>query len=194
MARLHTGPGALAVARQAFGPPAACAGTTPGRCILSRSPPTPMTPISFRATWTPAALDRLTSVPGALALWGSAGGLLAAVVPGPAALHPWLLASILALHLAHAARCRRRPPRVRSLAGFAWAPLGRLRRVPAATPLLAAKRYWFTASEAYQPMLVWVGWWCCGTFPGDPEGVEYVFFTRGSTRYALPARELVPAP
>jgi hypothetical protein len=153
-----------------------------------------MTLISFRAARHPAALDALPAVLGALALWGSAAALLAAAVPGSAAPCPWLIAAGLALHLAHAARCRRRPPRVRSLAGFAWAPAGRLRRIPAGTPLLAAKRYWFTPSEAYEPMRVWIGWWSCGTFPGDPDQVEYVFFSRGSTRYALPARDLVPAP
>ena len=155
-----------------------------------------MTLMSFRAAGHTAALDALTAVLGACALWGGAAGLLAAVVPGPAGVYPWLTAAGLALHLAHAARCRRRPPRVRSLAGFAWAPLGRLRHIPAATPLLAAKRYWFTESQAYEPMRVRVGWWNCRTFSGDtgPEEVEYVFFTRGSTRYALPARELVPAP
>lgn len=83
---------------------------------------------------------------------------------------------------------------MRSLAGFAWAPLGRLRYIPPATPLLAAKRYWFTESQAYEPMRVRVGWWNCRTFSGDtgPEEVEYVFFTRRSTRYA--AQHAVRAP
>lgn len=141
----------------------------------------------------PAALDRVLSLLGITAAW-SLASILAA---GPLPLHPalYLSAFVLAFaaHLAHDARCRSRPPRVRSLAGFLWTPAGRFRRIPVGTPLLAAKRYYFNPSQAYQPMLVWVGWWNSKTFTGDPASAEYFFFERSSTRYAILARDLVPA-
>jgi hypothetical protein len=141
----------------------------------------------------PAALDRGLSLLGITAAWSLASMLTAGVRP----LHPALYLSAFVLgcaaHLAHDARCRSRPPRVRSLAGFLWAPAGRLRRIPVDTPLLAAKRYHFSPSQAYAPMLVWVGWWNCRTFTGDPSSAEYFFVERGSTRYAIPARDLAGA-
>jgi L-alanine-DL-glutamate epimerase-like enolase superfamily enzyme len=141
----------------------------------------------------PAVLDRVTSLLGITAAWSLAAMLAAFARP----LHPALYLSgfglAVAAHLAHAARCRSRAPRVRSLAGFLWAPAGRIRRIPAGTPLLAAKRYYFNPSQAYHPMLVWVGWWNCRTFTGDPASAEYFFVERGSTRYAVPACDLVQA-
>lgn len=140
-----------------------------------------------------AALDRITSLLGITAAWSLAVLLAAGVRP----LHPALYLSALFLALAGYrtldARYGPRPPRVRSLAGFLWAPAGRFRRVPEGMPLLAAKRYHFNPSQAYHPMLVWVGWWNCRTFTGDPASAEYFFVERGSTRYAIPASDLVPA-
>ena len=140
-----------------------------------------------------AVLDRITSLLGITAAWSLAVLLAAGVRP----LHPALYLSALVLALAgHGALDARygpRPPGVRSLAGFLWAPVGRFRRIPEGTPLLAAKRYHFNPSQAYHPMLVWVGWWNCRTFTGDPASAEYFFVERGSTRYAIPARDLVPA-
>ena len=137
-----------------------------------------------------AALDRITSLLGITAAWSFAVLLAAGVRP----LHPELYLSGLVLavagHRALDARCGPRPPRVRSLAGFLWAPAGRVRRIPEGTPLLAAKRYHFNPSQAYHPMRVWVGWWNCRTFTGDPASAEYFFVERGSTRYAIPARDL----
>ena len=148
---------------------------------------------ALRVAPGPAALDRITSLLGITAAWSLAVLLAAGVRP----LHPalYLSALVLALagHRALDARCGPRPPRVRSLAGFLWAPAGRLRRIPEGTPLLAAKRYHFNPSQAYHPMRVWVGWWNCRTFTGDPASAEYFFLERGSTRYAIPARDLVPA-
>ena len=141
----------------------------------------------------PAALDRVLSLLGIAAAWSLASLLTAGTWP----LHPALSLSAFVLafgaHLAHDARCRSRPPRVRSPAGFLWAPAGRVRRIPVDTPLLAAKRYYFYPRQAYQPMLVWVGWWNCRTFTGDPASAEYFFVQRGGTRYAIPAKDLVPA-
>lgn len=141
----------------------------------------------------PAALDRALSLLGITAAW-SLTSMLAA---GIGRLHPAIYLSVFVLaftaHLAHDSRCRSRPPQVRSLAGFLWAPVGRIRRIPVDAPLLAAKRYYFNPSHAYEPMLVWVGWWNCRTFIGDPASAEFFFIERGSTRYAITARDLVPA-
>ena len=140
----------------------------------------------------PAAPARTWSLPAT-----AAGTLAAALAAWISPLHPGLSLPAIALaaagHLALQSRCRSRPPRVRSLAGFLWAPLGRLRRVAADTPLLAAKRHYFIQRVAHRPMVVWVGWWNCRTFPGDPAAIEYFFVERGSTRYAIPAADLVAA-
>lgn len=146
---------------------------------------------ALRVAPGPAALDRITSLLGITAAWSLAVLLAAGVRP----LHPVLYLSALALALAghRALDARYGPRRVRSLAGFLWAPAGRFRCIPEGTPLLAAKRYHFNPSQAYHPMRVWVGWWNCRTFTGDPASPEYFFLERGSTRYAIPARDLVPA-
>ena len=141
----------------------------------------------------PAVLDRATSLLGITAAWSLAAMLAACIRPLHPALYLAAFGLAVAAHLAHDARCRSRPPRVRSLAGFLWAPAGRIRRIPVDTPLLAAKRYHFNPSQAYDPMCVWVGWWNCRTFTGDPASAEYFFVERGSTRYAILARDVVPA-
>lgn len=159
-----------------------------------RSPATnTMNVTAPRTAPSPAVLDLVTSLLGITAAWSLTAVLAACVWPLRPALYLWGMGAALAGHLAHHARCRVRPPRVRSLAGLLWAPVGRIRHVPAGTPLLAAKRYHFNPSQAYRPMLVWVGWWNCRTFTGDPTSAEYFFLERGSTRYAIPARDLVPA-
>lgn len=140
----------------------------------------------------PAALDRMASMLGITAAWSLAVPLAAGVRPLHPALYLVALALALALHRALDARCGPRPPRVRSLAGFLWAPAGRFRRIPAGRPLLTAKRYHFSPSQAFHPMLVWAGWWNCRSFTGDPTSAEYFFVERGGTRYAIRATDLVP--
>ena len=101
-----------------------------------------------------------------------------------------LITALAWAYAAHAAACRSRPPRVRSIRGFFWAPFGRIRRIPEGMPLLAAKRYHYNSSIAYSPMRAWVGWWNCKTFSGDHGGEEYFFIDR-RTRYAIPASALL---
>lgn len=139
----------------------------------------------------PGTLDRSVTLVG-ITLAVSLAAIAAARVAAPH-LAFYLAAMIVAwgTHALHDLRCRARPPRVRSLAGFLWAPFGRFRRVPEGTPLLSAKRYYFHPSSAHRPMLVWLGWWNCKTFPGDPASAEYFFFDRGG-RYALPAADVLP--
>ena len=146
---------------------------------------------SQTARLSPATIDCLATLVDITSTWSLAGVLMADRVT----LHPALYVAILALgvgaYLLHHAACLSRPPRVRSLRGFLWAPFGRIRRVPEGMPLLAAKRYHYNPSVAYSTMVVWVGWWSCRTFTGDPASAEYVFFDR-RTRYAVLASDLVP--
>ncbi len=152
-----------------------------------------MNTMDFRFAASPAALDRMLSLLGI----ATAGSLASVITAGIRPLHPALCLTALvmafAAHLAHAARCRSRSPRVRSLAGFLWAPAGRLRRIPVGTPLLAGKRYYFDPSQACEPMLVWIGWWNCGTFTSQPASAEYFFVERRNTRYAILAQDLISA-
>jgi hypothetical protein len=150
-----------------------------------------MTATSQTARLSPATIDCLATLAGITSTWSVAGVLMA----GRVRLHPALYVAVLALgvgaYLLHHAACLSRPPRVRSLRGFLWAPFGRLRRIPEGMPLLAAKRYHYNPSEACSPMVVWAGWWSCRTFTGDPASAEYVFFDR-RTRYAVLASDLLP--
>lgn len=147
---------------------------------------------SSSARLSPATLDCLATLAGITCTWSVAGMLMA----GRVTLHPALYVAFLGLgvgaYLLHHAACLSRPPRVRSLRGFLWAPFGRIRRIPKGMPVLAAKRYYYNPSEAWSPMVVWIGWWSCRTFTGDPASAEYVFFDRRS-RYAVLASDLLPS-
>ena len=151
-----------------------------------------MIAITRTAGLTPATLDCLATLTGIAATWSVAGLLMAGHVTMNPALYVVLLGVALTAHLLNHAACLAHPPRVRSFRGFLRAPFGRVRRIPEEMPLLAAKAYHFHPSMAYSPMLVWIGWWSCRTFTGDPASDEYFFFYRRS-RYAVLATDLIPS-
>lgn len=126
----------------------------------------------------------------------NSAGLTALAVPAAAATGTtWpdlfcVLGGTLALHLIYHLRCLRRPPHVRSLAGILWAPFGRIRHIVPGQTVMCGKRYFFHSYRADQRRLFWAGWWNCRAFCGD--SVEYFFFDRGSTRYAVAAPDVLP--
>lgn len=148
--------------------------------------------ITRTAGSTPATLDCLATLLGIAAVWSLSGLLIAGHATLSPVLYVVLLGVAITAHLLHHAACLANPPRVRSIRGFLWAPFGRVRRIPQDMPLLAAKAYHFNPSIAYSPMLVWVGWWSCRTFTGDPASDEYFFFYRRN-RYAVLATNLIPS-
>jgi hypothetical protein len=101
------------------------------------------------------------------------------------------VAGALVIHLLYHKRCLARPPHVRSLQGFLWAPFGRIRHIVPDQAVLRAKRYQFARGQAYERMLFWAGWWNCRAFSGD--SIEYFFFNRGSTRFAVAASDVLPS-
>ncbi|MBB4635882.1 hypothetical protein [Longimicrobium terrae] len=136
------------------------------------------------------ALDVPLSLLGIAGMWTLAGVMAAGFgLPDPVLNIAGLGTAGLAW-CRHHARCRRRPPPVRSLAGFLWAPLGRVRRVEAGTPILGGKRYCFQPTTVSEPLIVWAGWWNGGRFAGAAQTDDY-FFVQRRSRLAIPAAWIV---
>jgi hypothetical protein len=137
---------------------------------------------SFGSPW----LDLLLNAAGIAAVGMSLAAVAGALSPRAVG----ALASALALQVLYHRRCLARPPHVRSLAGFLWAPFGRIRRIAPDQAVMRARRYHFHQGHAYERMLLWAGWWNCRAFSGD--AVEYFFFERGSTRFAVAVADVLP--
>lgn len=140
---------------------------------------------------SPSTADRLFNLLGITTTWYVVVILSPEWLGLPRALHLLLYAAAVGAYLVHHAACSANPPPTRSARGILFAPFGRVRRIPEGMPLMSGKRYYFHPSEAHEPMVVWVGWWNCRTFPGDDAAQEYHFIDRRSTRYAIPAGDLL---
>lgn len=133
-------------------------------------------------------LDPLLSLAAIAAATSVCGTVAVSIWPVPPDFHLWLFAVVSLGHAVYTRDHARCPSRVRSFAGFLWAPAGRIRLVAAGSPVLAGKRYYLYASCAPSTMLVWVGWWNCRVCDVAGTREECVILWRGSTTYALPTR------
>lgn len=139
-------------------------------------------------------LDLLLSLTAIAAAVSFCGAVAVSIWPVSPELHLWLFAVTSLGHAIHTRDPARCPPRVRSFAGFLWAPAGRVRRLAAGTPVLAGKRYYLYASCVPSTMILWVGWWNCRVCEIAGTREECVILRRGSTTYAVPTRGYLGPP